>query len=82
MIYRSSGDADATATQIASVNSVKAAAYKCDVTDAAACDIIRRKIAEDFGRLDVVVVNAGVAAAVPAEGLYASDVFFHVGCQS
>lgn len=42
-----------------------AAAVACDVTDAAACDRLMAEAVERFGRLDVVVANAG---AVPEGG--------------
>lgn len=42
-----------------------ARAYDVDVTDAAALADVARRVVADFGRVDVLVVNAGIAAAGP-----------------
>ena len=41
------------------------AAYDVDVTDSAALDDVARQVVQRFGRVDVVVVNAGIAAGGP-----------------
>jgi NAD(P)-dependent dehydrogenase (short-subunit alcohol dehydrogenase family) len=41
------------------------AAYEVDVTDAAALTDVAQRVVADLGRVDVVVANAGIAAAGP-----------------
>jgi NAD(P)-dependent dehydrogenase (short-subunit alcohol dehydrogenase family) len=41
------------------------AAWDVDVTDAAALDAVAARVVEHFGRIDVVVVNAGIGAGGP-----------------
>jgi NAD(P)-dependent dehydrogenase (short-subunit alcohol dehydrogenase family) len=41
------------------------AAYEVDVTDGAALDRVAAQVVERFGRVDVVVANAGIAAGGP-----------------
>ena len=41
------------------------AAFEVDVTDSEALDEVARRVVERFGRVDVVVVNAGIAAGGP-----------------
>ena len=41
------------------------AAYDIDVTDADALDVVAARVVADLGRVDVVVANAGIAAAGP-----------------
>lgn len=45
----------------------------CDVRDAAAVDAATAQVAERFGRLDILVVNAGVATYGPFTELPAED---------
>ncbi|MFN8122777.1 MAG: SDR family oxidoreductase [Thermoleophilia bacterium] len=45
----------------------------CDVRDAAAVDAATAQVAERFGRLDILVVNAGVATYGPFTELPADD---------
>lgn len=42
-----------------------AAAYECDVTDSLALDAVALQVAAHFGRVDVVVANAGIGAGGP-----------------
>ncbi|MCW2667309.1 MAG: Short chain dehydrogenase, partial [Frankiales bacterium] len=39
--------------------------WEVDVTDAAALDVVARQVVEAFGRVDVVVANAGIASGGP-----------------
>lgn len=67
IIYNSSKDADAVATEIASTNNVTVRAYQANVANQDSIDAAVRKIAKDFGKLDIIVVNSGVASCVAAE---------------
>ncbi|KAM3433982.1 hypothetical protein MY4824_005715 [Beauveria thailandica] len=66
IIYSSSRDAHDTASQIAADTGAKVAAYQGDVRRRAAIAETIRQIVADFGRLDVVVANAGVCADIPS----------------
>ncbi|TWS20121.1 glucose 1-dehydrogenase [Tsukamurella asaccharolytica] len=44
----------------------RALAVACDVSDPEACNIVIARAMEEFGRVDVLVNNAGIAASVPA----------------
>ena len=67
IIYSSSKDAEAIAAEIASVNNVKCKAYKANVTQATEIEACIKQIASDFGKLDVMVANAGIATHYAAE---------------
>ncbi|PLB44508.1 NAD(P)-binding protein [Aspergillus steynii IBT 23096] len=67
IIYNSSTDAEAVATQIASANNVTVRAYQANVANQDSIDAATRKIVTDFGKLDIAVVNSGVASCVAAE---------------
>ena len=67
MIYNSSKTGEAIATKIASTNNVKAAAYKADVTNQAEIEAVVQQVVKDFGKLDIMVANSGIATCVPAE---------------
>ncbi|KAK2758063.1 hypothetical protein FQN54_004470 [Arachnomyces sp. PD_36] len=66
LIY-SSTNAESIAAEISERSYVKAAAYKCNVTSQEEVEATLQKIASDFGKLDVVVVNSGIASHGPAE---------------
>ncbi|KAM3552502.1 hypothetical protein MY1884_007177 [Beauveria asiatica] len=66
IIYSSSRHAHDTASQIAADTGAKVAAYQGDVRRRAAIAETVRQIVADFGRLDVVVANAGVCADIPS----------------
>lgn len=67
MIYSSSKDAPTIAADIAKANGVKTAAYQSQVKDPAKIEATLQQIAKDFGKLDVVVANAGIATHYAAE---------------
>jgi sorbose reductase len=67
LIYNSSTTADQTATEIASENNIIARAYKANVANKEDIEATVQQIKKDFGQLDVIVVNSGVATAVAAE---------------
>ncbi|KIW99863.1 uncharacterized protein Z518_10791 [Rhinocladiella mackenziei CBS 650.93] len=67
MIYRTSKDASVFAAEIAEANGVKCVAYRAEVQDAKAIGNTLIQIAKDFGKLDIVVANAGIATHHAAE---------------
>jgi NAD(P)-dependent dehydrogenase (short-subunit alcohol dehydrogenase family) len=68
IIYRSAGMAAATAaSQIAAANKVEVRVYQCDVSDEAAVEATFDTVVEDFGKLDILVANAGICHTVAAE---------------
>ncbi|KIW44365.1 uncharacterized protein PV06_05379 [Exophiala oligosperma] len=69
VIYNSSKDAEAVAAEIASANGVKCRAYQAEVKDQEAIEAVLNQIAKDFGKLDIVVANAGIASHYAAEDI-------------
>ena len=67
IIYRSSKDAHKIAEQFVKDNKIRCQAYQAEVEDAKAIDDCLTQIAEDFGHLDIVVANAGIASHHAAE---------------
>ncbi|KAL2833942.1 hypothetical protein BJY01DRAFT_239345 [Aspergillus pseudoustus] len=67
LIYNSSSNAEQLASEIASANNVTARAYKANVTDKTEIESAIQNIKDDFGKLDIIVVNSGVTETVPAE---------------
>ncbi|KAJ5096399.1 oxidoreductase [Penicillium alfredii] len=67
VIYNSSKSAEATVAEIASANSVRAAAYQADVTNQSRIETVIQNITKDFGKLDIFVANSGIATCVAAE---------------
>jgi hypothetical protein len=67
LIYTASKDAEQTASSIASENGITCKAYKSDVTDAKLIEETLKQIAKDFGKLDILVANAGIATHYAAE---------------
>lgn len=67
LIYNTSKTADQTAAEIAKENNVTARAYQANVANQQDIEAAIDKIVQDFGRLDIVVVNSGVTSNVPAE---------------
>lgn len=67
IIYRSSKNAPVIAKQIAEENSVRCQAYQAEVQDLTSITDCLAQITKDFGHLDVVVANAGIASHSAAE---------------
>lgn len=67
IIYSTSKDASTTASEIAKTNDVRCQAYQSEVKDSKAIEATLQQIAKDFGKLDIVVANAGIASHHPAE---------------
>ena len=44
---------------------VKAKAYCADVSDYAACEVIKNEIEENFGPVDILINNAGIVSKLP-----------------
>lgn len=61
-----------TAEGIAKSSNVKCLAYQSEVKDASRIEETLQKIANDFGKLDIVVANAGIASHHAAED-YTND---------
>ncbi|KAK4547356.1 hypothetical protein LTR36_001012 [Oleoguttula mirabilis] len=62
LIYTSSKDADETASKIAKETGSTVKAYRSDVREKATITDTINQIAKDFGKLDICVANAGIAA--------------------
>ena len=67
MIYSTTKDAVAIAADIAKQNGVRCTAYQADIKDAQVIESVLQQIAKDFGKLDIVVGNAGIASHIAAE---------------
>jgi sorbose reductase len=67
IIYRSSKAAPDIAARIAKDNGVKCSAYQTEVKDPKSVEDVLTRITNDFGALDVVVANAGIASHYAAE---------------
>lgn len=67
VIYNTSKDAIAVADEIAKSTGVKCIAYQAQVTDQTVVEETLIQIAKDFGKLDIVVANAGIASHYAAE---------------
>ena len=67
IVYNSAPDAESTASTIAATNSVQCKAYKCNISDMQAVNAMVDSVVADFGGLDIMVANAGVAYDFPAE---------------
>ncbi|KAJ5260878.1 hypothetical protein N7524_008511 [Penicillium chrysogenum] len=72
MVYHTSNTADTIAADIASTNNIRVAAYKANVAIQSEIEAVVQQIAKDFGKLDVMVVNSGIASNIAAED-YTSD---------
>lgn len=66
IIYTSSKDAEETAAQIASETGVKVLSYRSDVRDLKAIAATINKVVRDFGKLDIMVANAGITTHIAA----------------
>lgn len=67
LIYNSSKAAETTAAEIASAHNVRAAAYQADVTSQPEIEAAVRQVVKDFGKLDIMVANSGIATGIAAE---------------
>ncbi|PWN19924.1 putative NADP-dependent mannitol dehydrogenase [Microstroma glucosiphilum] len=65
MVYRSNDTAVEKAKKLAEQYGVKVRAYKCDVTSADEVQKVIKDVFGDFGRIDVLVANAGMAVSQP-----------------
>jgi len=70
---RSPEAAEASAHALTSEHGVAAAGFGCDVQDAGACRDFIESAAAHFGRLDVLVNNAGVGVFAPIQSLTVED---------
>ncbi len=67
---------DEVADNIAKEFNVKTLAVRCDITDTDAVNEMIDKVLEVFGRIDIVVNNAGTGAVAPAEDI-TDDQFYN-----
>ena len=70
VVYARSGDqAEGVARELAARHQVSAAAFGCDVTDAAAVARLVEDVTRRFGRLDILVNDAAYNKAIPFQDL-------------
>lgn len=67
IVYNSASDAENTASNLSIRNSIRCKAYRCDVSDVDAVNDMVDRVVADFGGLNIMVANAGVAYEFPAE---------------
>ncbi len=58
---------DAVAADISTTFGVKATGIKCDITDTAMVDAAVDEVMKEYGRIDILINNAGTGAVAPAE---------------
>ncbi|KAJ6148864.1 Short-chain dehydrogenase/reductase SDR [Penicillium samsonianum] len=67
LIYHTSNTVDTISAEIASTNNVRAAAYKANVAIQSEIEAVVQQIKKDFGKLDIMVVNSGIASNTAAK---------------
>ena len=67
---------DEVAASIAAEYGVKTLALRCDITDTAAVEAMVDQALAEFGRIDILINNAGTGAVAPAEDI-TDDQFDH-----
>jgi sorbose reductase len=72
LVYNTSTTADTIASELASTNKVRAAAYQADVGVQSEIEAVVQQVTKDFGRLDIMVVNSGIVSNIAAED-YTAD---------
>ena len=67
---------DAVAKEIADEYKVEAVGIQCDITDTARVEAVVDEILAKFGRIDILINNAGTGAVAPAEDI-TDDQFYN-----
>ncbi len=65
MYAQSRGEAEGVARELASRHQVNAAAFQCDITDAASVERVVGEVTGRFGHLDILVNDAAYNKAIP-----------------
>jgi len=65
MFYRSTKSTVESAANIAKEFNIEAKAYQCDVSDSQAVTAAIEQVEKDFGRVDVLLANAGMGGSGP-----------------
>ncbi len=65
MYAQSRGEAEGVARELVSRHQVNAAAFQCDITDAASVERVVGEVTGRFGRLDILVNDAAYNKAIP-----------------
>ncbi len=65
MYARSRNQAESVASELMSSYQIKAQAFGCDITDAAAVDQLVGEVTQAFGRLDILINDAAYNVAIP-----------------